>query len=148
MKQRLLWVRLAVLFAWSMSTAVATAQDTIAALGFVPVTSAPPVYVGDGQEGQPSQCQCQGQRGQGDENTTRGPMAESMRRMCETIGRPITNCLNNKGLGCCATHNSFGCTSLYAQCTFIFGSCRQFFSEPCQPPPYGQPMGAACGCGR
>jgi hypothetical protein len=35
------------------------------------------------------------------------------------------------GLGCYTTHNSPGCGSLHSELTFIFGSCRQFFGEPC-----------------
>jgi hypothetical protein len=57
-------------------------------------------------------------------------------------------CLNNHGLGCYATHDSAGCTSLHAELTFIFGSCRQFFGEPCFPGPLPPPYpGAAPGPG-
>jgi hypothetical protein len=52
----------------------------------------------------------------------------------------MQDCLNNYGIGCWATHNTVGCTSLRAELTFIFGSCRAFFGEPCfqgpPPPPY------------
>src|SRR5689334_15203445 len=41
--------------------------------------------------------------------------------------------LHRYGLGCYATHNMLGCTSLGAECTFIFGSCRAFFGGPCLP---------------
>ena len=40
---------------------------------------------------------------------------------------------------CCASHhNDLGCTSGGADCKFIFGSCRTFWSEPCPlgPSPY------------
>src|SRR5438874_1072266 len=40
---------------------------------------------------------------------------------------------------CCASHhNDLGCTSGTADCKFIFGSCRTFYSEPCPqgPSPY------------
>jgi hypothetical protein len=40
---------------------------------------------------------------------------------------------------CCASHhNDLGCTSGMADCKFIFGSCRTFWSEPCPqgPSPY------------
>jgi hypothetical protein len=37
----------------------------------------------------------------------------------------------SKGVACWTSHNSPGCGSLKADCTFIFGSCRQFFGEPC-----------------
>jgi len=40
---------------------------------------------------------------------------------------------------CCASHHDdLGCTSGDADCKFIFGSCRTFWSEPCPqgPSPY------------
>jgi hypothetical protein len=42
-------------------------------------------------------------------------------------------CLNSIGLGCAASHDTVGCGSCYAQYIFVFGSCRQFFGEPCIP---------------
>src|SRR5438067_1286407 len=47
----------------------------------------------------------------------------------------LTRVANKYGVGCNATHDSFGCGSAQAQLTFIFGSCRAFFGEPCEPPP-------------
>ena len=49
--------------------------------------------------------------------------------------------LNRCGLGCYTTHNVPGCGSLHSELTFIFGSCRQFFGEPCfaRPLPYPAP---------
>lgn len=40
-------------------------------------------------------------------------------------------------LGCWASHNCPTCGSLKSECIFLFGSCRQFFGEPCLkgPPP-------------
>jgi hypothetical protein len=40
-------------------------------------------------------------------------------------------------LGCWASFNGYSCTSLPATWTFMFGSCRDFFGEPCLkgPPP-------------
>ena len=40
-------------------------------------------------------------------------------------------------LGCYAHHNDYSCGSLHSECTFLFGSCRQFYGEPCLkgPPP-------------
>ena len=45
--------------------------------------------------------------------------------------------LNRCGLGCWTTHNVPGCGSLRSELTFVFGSCRAFFGEPCMsaPPP-------------
>ena len=54
---------------------------------------------------------------------------------------------------CSAHHNDLGCTSGDADCKFIFGSCRTFYSEPCfggpspyksLPPKSTRPGG--CGC--
>ena len=42
-------------------------------------------------------------------------------------------CLNSIGLGCAANHDSPGCGSCYSHYIFVFGSCRQFFGEPCFP---------------
>jgi hypothetical protein len=42
--------------------------------------------------------------------------------------------LNRHGVGCYTTLNSPGCGSCHSEYIFFFGSCRQFFGEPCQPP--------------
>jgi hypothetical protein len=34
-------------------------------------------------------------------------------------------------LGCAGSHNSLGCTNLGSDLTFGFGSCRDFYKEPC-----------------
>jgi hypothetical protein len=47
----------------------------------------------------------------------------------------VLGCLNKRGVGCDATHNTIGCGSCYGHCIFVFGSCRQFFGEPCYPLP-------------
>ena len=43
-------------------------------------------------------------------------------------------------LGCWASHNGYSCGSARSEAVFIFGSCRQFFGEPClkgpPPPPW------------
>jgi hypothetical protein len=144
MKRWWLGVRLAVLASWMMGTAVATAQDEVS---IVVVPQSQALVVPTNEYLQPVACPGQSQGRTGDCGA-RGEMGDSpLRRGCEALLRPFVNCLNDKGLGCCATHNSFGCTSLYAQCTFIFGSCRQFFMEPCVSPPPGNPCGGATGCG-
>src|SRR5262249_34727930 len=59
-----------------------------------------------------------------------------------------------RAVGCWAHHNSYTCGSLESECTFIFGSCRAFFGEPClrTPPPMLVPQGyeppPAGGCSR
>jgi hypothetical protein len=76
----------------------------------------------------------------------------------EQAQRPgfCTRCLNSVGLGCAASHNSVGCGSSYSHYIFVFGSCRQFFGEPCFPwgpdtlPPGhpGSNRGAGAGCSK
>jgi hypothetical protein len=34
-------------------------------------------------------------------------------------------------LGCWASFNGYGCSSLCSELAFIFGSCRTFYREPC-----------------
>src|SRR5437764_10611869 len=70
--------------------------------------------------------------------------------------RSSTNCvrayMQRHGLGCAATVSSFGCGSWKADCTFAFGSCRDFWSEPCFPPDpsshggHGGSGRESCGC--
>ena len=63
---------------------------------------------------------------------------------------PIYNCYLKSPLYCAAHHNSVGCGSLKADYMFIFGSCRQFYGEPCfkGPNPYPHPwwnkLGGSC----
>jgi hypothetical protein len=61
--------------------------------------------------------------------------------------RPRSHC-------CWSDYNSdYNCSSLHSECVFIFGSCRQFWREPCfnGPPPspfgpaYDCPPGSPCG---
>ena len=44
-------------------------------------------------------------------------------------------------LGCWSSFNGYGCTSLKSSLVFIFGSCRDFYAEPCLkgPPPSALP---------
>ena len=46
--------------------------------------------------------------------------------------------LQRNNCACASHHNDLGCTSGIADCKFIFGSCRTFWSEPCPqgPSPY------------
>jgi len=56
---------------------------------------------------------------------------------------------NDHGVGCFATIHTNGCSSLHSDLTFIFGSCRTFFGEPCLERPDGA-HGSGCasgGCG-
>jgi hypothetical protein len=45
--------------------------------------------------------------------------------------------LNKVGLHCNSHHHWFGCGNLHSEATFIFGSCRSFYGEPCEPKPPG-----------
>jgi hypothetical protein len=53
----------------------------------------------------------------------------------------LRDCLRSKGVGCWSHHNALLCGSWQSECTFIFGSCREFFGEPCLPPPPGYQHG-------
>jgi hypothetical protein len=45
---------------------------------------------------------------------------------------PITHALfHHRPLGCWASFNGYSCSSLKSEVSFIFGSCRTFYSEPC-----------------
>jgi hypothetical protein len=52
-------------------------------------------------------------------------------------------------LFCWASFNGYGCSSRHATAVFIFGSCRQFYSEPCLkgPPPSALPPWAGARSG-
>ncbi len=92
--------------------------------------------------------------------------AASHRSLCDWIHsrpRPIADCvhacMHAHGVGCWSHHNMYTCGSWKSECTFVFGSCREFFGEPCLPGPppppappgypgmgaYGMP-GARSGC--
>lgn len=42
---------------------------------------------------------------------------------------------SNHPFHCYTTHHELGCGSLRSEKVFIFGSCREFFGEPCYPRP-------------
>ncbi|MGL4550765.1 MAG: hypothetical protein ACRC33_06225 [Gemmataceae bacterium] len=68
------------------------------------------------------------------------PVARPLRDY-RTRGRP---------LGCWASFNGYTCSSLPSTWTFVFGSCRDFYGEPCLkgPPPSPLPDWAAGDGGR
>jgi hypothetical protein len=46
--------------------------------------------------------------------------------------RPIRDRIRyRRPLGCWASFNGYGCSSLQSELGFVFGSCRKFYSEPC-----------------
>jgi hypothetical protein len=49
--------------------------------------------------------------------------------------------------GCWADYNSdYNCGSFHSECRFIFGSCRQFWREPCFTAPPPSPFGPEYDC--
>src|SRR3954471_16597045 len=55
--------------------------------------------------------------------------------------RPFLNWLFDKPpCGCFATHNSVTCGNLRSEYVFIFGSCRDFYNEPCLQGPPNHPF--------
>jgi hypothetical protein len=48
--------------------------------------------------------------------------------------------LNKIGHCCWATINTDGCGSFHSDATFIFGSCRHFWGDPCLPGPEPLPL--------
>jgi hypothetical protein len=65
-----------------------------------------------------------------------GPTGPPVKR-----GHPIYNCYLKSPFYCVTHHNLATCGSLKSECVFLFGSCRQFFGEPCfkGPDPYPHP---------
>jgi hypothetical protein len=47
------------------------------------------------------------------------------------FGQGIKDYFQKHGWCCYSSHNSFTCGTLKSECIFIFGSCRDFFGEPC-----------------
>lgn len=45
---------------------------------------------------------------------------------------PLRGLFNRAGV-CCQNNYNGACSSLAAECRFVFGSCRAFFGEPCVP---------------
>jgi hypothetical protein len=53
---------------------------------------------------------------------------------------PVCRCL--RSLSCWSHPDCYCCGSLKSECSFIFGSCREFFNEPClNAPPILVPPG-------
>jgi hypothetical protein len=61
--------------------------------------------------------------------------------------QPVRDCLRHLNVCCWSHHDCVGCSNAKAECAFIFGSCRKFFSEPCWkgppalPTPYNESYG-------
>jgi len=52
----------------------------------------------------------------------------------------VHDCMHRVGVGCWSHHNMYTCSSFHSEFIFVFGSCRQFFGEPCLPGPPEPPM--------
>jgi hypothetical protein len=64
--------------------------------------------------------------------------------------RPICAWMKRHGFLCYAPHEWPTCGSIHGECIFMFGSCREFFGEPCvsgpQPPPWANGGNGGCNC--
>ncbi len=67
-------------------------------------------------------------------------MFPRLRAACQGCKGKGKECLNQFGLGCHAHHDQYGCSSLWSELRFAFGSCRAFFGEPCRPGPLRVPV--------
>ncbi len=60
----------------------------------------------------------------------------------------IRDCLTEQGLACQAHHNDLGCGSFQSEFNFIFGSCRTFCGQTCEPLPpptlWRRPAASCC----
>ncbi|MFO0964358.1 MAG: hypothetical protein U0793_02050 [Gemmataceae bacterium] len=67
-----------------------------------------------------------------------------------TSERPLRRFFNRIGVYCYHDRDAFGCESFHSTMQFIFGSCRTFFREPCDPKPSWAErngiLGRASGC--
>ena len=131
MQRCLLWAPLAILGCWTpQATAAEEPPLSPQAAQFAPAPPGPPVYH--------------------DMTLTRHAYVPVIGQD-PTVRRPILECWQKQGYHCAASHNSSGCTNFYSDFVFVFGSCRQFFSEPCFATPqagYGAvPLGTGNGCG-
>jgi hypothetical protein len=136
MNRRLGYLEMAlimILGAWAAPLAAQTQQQTTpmpqappgttimqvyAVVPVIPHDASPPGYV-PGQEPPPN-----------------GPV----RRFFYNVGNCTRDFWQRQGFCCWDTHNSVGCGNLTSDLVFMFGSCRQFFGEPCMqaPPPEAQ----------
>jgi len=71
--------------------------------------------------------------------TTRRPVFDWLHSRPRPIVDAVHDCMHAKGVGCWSHHNSYTCGSWKSECTFVFGSCREFFGEPCLPGPPAPP---------
>jgi hypothetical protein len=69
----------------------------------------------------------------------RRPVLDWLHSRPRPIVDHVHDCMHAKGVGCWSHHNAYLCGSWKSECTFVFGSCRAFFGEPCLPGPPAPP---------
>jgi len=74
------------------------------------------------------------------------PVPESGASVDGTPARrhPVCDWLRALKPACWSHHNYFGCGNCKSECTFIFGSCRAFYGEPCLRGPQSSPGPIDC----
>jgi len=63
--------------------------------------------------------------------TTVAPFVQESAPAAQHEGGPMRDWLHRHGYGCAQKLDWYGCGGWHAQNTFVFGSCRTFFGEPC-----------------
>jgi hypothetical protein len=71
---------------------------------------------------------------------SKGPVRDWVHARTQAVTDCVHGGMNAHGVGCWSHHNSYTCGSLKSELTFVFGSCREFFGEPCLPGPPQPPM--------
>ncbi len=130
--KRLLQITLAVMLGLTVANGSASAQETAPPQRLIPVQATQagepaPYTIAPLPAGDCRSCDLNCQN--------RSPLQESCLRHTQNFENAVIDALNSKGCGCMSTHNSHGCVDMHAHYIFFFGSCREFFSEPCFPPP-------------
>lgn len=65
-----------------------------------------------------------------------GPKPRRGQRLRDWLkNKPVHRDCMQLHCGAGKTHHDFGCTGFKGECIFVFGSCWQFFEEPCYPRP-------------
>ena len=134
--KRLLQITLAVICGWTLANGSASAQEATPSLppprlvkDHATTHVEPAAYsitpLAPRRDVQSCDLSCQ----------TRSPLQESCLRHTQQFENAVIGVMNSKGCGCMSSHNSHGCIDTHAHYMFFFGSCREFFSEPCFPPP-------------
>jgi hypothetical protein len=108
----------------------------------VPAAQTPmPVYYEDGSPAGYMPCPADGDGATAGKEAKKHPVCSWLKGWFNvaperTEGRhPIRDLYD--GCGCQHNNNDFGCSTIRSDLHFIFGSCRDFFGDPCQkgPPP-------------